>query len=168
MRIFSHRGENATAFCEDFETHNTEDMNFIIQTLFYNTTCDSKIKQHTFKYKLECTVESFDGIEYPLLVIKQHFHDFFHESLITLRFSDGEVVKNTTAHQNLLDKLGEDRSCSLEDYRFSPLKRVYNLHELCGKGNIGKRISGLFNIGVNYLRQDYSPGLFNHSVDEIY
>ena len=88
-------------------------MNFFIQTLFDNTTCDSQIKQHTFKYKLECIVNPFDDILYPVLEITQHFKDIFHESLINLRFIDGEEVKNTTAHRNLLLELGENPSCSL-------------------------------------------------------
>ena len=82
MRIFGHKGEKATAFCEDFEKYNTEDMNFFRQTLYYNTTCDSQIKQHTFKDKMECTVLTIDNIEYPVLVTTQHFIDFFQESLI--------------------------------------------------------------------------------------
>ena len=143
-------------------------MNFFKQTLYYKTTCDSQIKQHTFKYKLECTVNTINHIKYPVIVITQHFIDFFQESLINLRFKDGEEVKNTTLHQKLLLELGEDPSCSLKDYRFSPIQRVFNLHELCEKGNIGERISGLFNIGFNYLRQDYSPGLFTDSGDQIY
>ena len=47
------------------------------------------------------------------------------------------------------------------------MRRSFNLHELCGLGRLRNSIVGSYNIGVNYLTQNFTAGVFEND-NEIF